>query len=36
MIQRQDYIVPYFNGTYRFDKPVCIQKGDACQEERDG
>ncbi|NIA06524.1 MAG: phospholipid carrier-dependent glycosyltransferase [Actinobacteria bacterium] len=24
MIQRQDYIVPHFNGTYRFDKPVLV------------
>ena len=24
MIERQDYIVPHFNGTYRFDKPVLV------------
>ena len=24
MIQRQDYIVPHLNGTYRFDKPVLV------------
>ena len=24
MIERQDFIVPYFNGAYRFDKPVLI------------
>ena len=24
MIQRRDYIVPHFNGDYRFDKPVLV------------
>ena len=24
MFQRQDFIVPYFNGEYRFDKPVLV------------
>ena len=24
MIHRQDYIVPHFNGHYRFDKPVLV------------
>lgn len=24
MLQRQDYVIPWFNGEYRFDKPVLI------------
>lgn len=24
MLQRGDYVVPYFNGAYRFDKPILI------------
>jgi len=24
MIERQDWVVPYFNGNYRFDKPILI------------
>ncbi|HWY30534.1 MAG TPA: glycosyltransferase family 39 protein, partial [Candidatus Acidoferrum sp.] len=24
MIQRGDYVVPWFNGAYRFDKPILI------------
>src|ERR1700744_4168407 len=24
MIQRGDYVVPWFNGNYRFDKPILI------------
>src|ERR1700677_3810380 len=24
MLQRGDYVVPYFNGNYRFDKPILI------------
>ncbi len=27
MIQRGDYIVPWFNGNYRFDKPILIYWG---------